>query len=118
MAHFVNITVTRRLLSDGYKVPDYLQIGKWPSVEMAIDYLAWGFFLGLAFLCTAFAIDKANSKMKNLKYTLFVCGLLCLAGIIGVVLINENCWYLAPLGYGFGTIFICIEMIKLNRSFV
>ena len=28
-------------------VPFYYQIGQWPSVEMAIDYLAWGFFMGI-----------------------------------------------------------------------
>ena len=48
-AHIVNITVTRKLISEGIDVPTYFQIGFWPSVEMAIDYLAWGFFTGLAF---------------------------------------------------------------------
>ncbi len=44
-AHIVNITVTRKLINDGVNVPVYFQIGFWPSVEMAIDYLAWGFFM-------------------------------------------------------------------------
>lgn len=41
VAHIVNITVTRKLISEGIEVPTYFQIGFWPSVEMAIDYLAW-----------------------------------------------------------------------------
>ena len=48
--HIVNITVTRALISEGVDIPTYFKIGFWPSVEMAIDYLAWGFFTGLAFL--------------------------------------------------------------------
>lgn len=40
VSHIVNITVTRVLISDGIEVPAYFQIGFWPSVEMAIDYLA------------------------------------------------------------------------------
>lgn len=39
-AHIVNITVARTLISEGADVPAYFQIGFWPSVEMAIDYLA------------------------------------------------------------------------------
>ena len=53
VAHIVNITVTRTLISEGVDVPTYFQIGFWPSVEMAIDYLAWGFFTGLAFCASA-----------------------------------------------------------------
>ena len=39
VAHIVNITVTRRLISNGINVPDYFRIGYFPSVEMAVDYL-------------------------------------------------------------------------------
>ena len=48
-AHIVNISVTRNLIKNGINVPTYFQIGFWPSVEMAIDYLAWGFFWDLHF---------------------------------------------------------------------
>ena len=47
LAHFVNITVTRYLETNGVNVPDYFKIGQFPSVEMAIDCLAWGFFMDL-----------------------------------------------------------------------
>ena len=62
VAHIVNITVTRRLISNGINVPDYFRIGCWPSVEMAVDYLGWGLFVGLAFLCIAISI---NNKKYN-----------------------------------------------------
>ncbi len=116
VAHFVNLTVTNPLIKSGVVVPTYLQIGQWPSVEMAVDYLAWGFFMGMAFLSSSLAVSKENRRLKTLKNTLSISGLLCLAGILGVVLINENCWYIAPIGYGIGTLIVCIELIMLERK--
>lgn len=72
-AHFVNLTVTRPLINKGIEVPEYLQIGQWPSVEMAIDYLAWGFFMGLAFICTSLAISN-EYHLKKLKVTILCVG--------------------------------------------
>ena len=105
VAHFVNIAVTRPLISQGINVPTYFQIGYWPSVEMAVDYVAWGFFCGLAFLCVAVGIK--NSMYKRLKITSLVCGLLCLLGFFGSLFIHENCWYIAIWGYGIGFIVLC-----------
>lgn len=116
LAHFVNITVTRNLIAEGINIPTYLQIGYWPSVEMAIDYLAWGFFMGLAFLMTAFALLREGGVLKRLKITLLVCGILCLTGFFGAVVINENLWYLAPMGYGAGTIVLCIETLLDSKN--
>ena len=107
VAHFVNIAVTRPLISQGVDVPTYFQIGYWPSVEMAIDYVAWGFFCGLAFLCVALGVK--NSMYKRLKITSLVCGLLCLLGFFGTLFIHENCWYIAIWGYGIGFIVLCIQ---------
>ncbi len=114
VAHIVNITVTRRLISDGLNVPDYFKIGFWPSVEMAVDYLAWGFFVGLAFLCIGFAAQ--NKTKSNMRYTALVCGILCLIGFLGTIFINENLWYIAPWGYGFGTMVLCIQMLRNKNS--
>jgi len=114
LAHFVNIAVTRILLENGVEIPTYFQIGYWPSIEMSIDYLAWGLFMGLSFLVVGIAISP-KSKYKTIKNTILVCSFLCFSGFLGAVLINQNFWYLAPLGYGFGTIIICIEMIKYKQ---
>lgn len=38
----------------------------------------------------------------------------CMIGFLGTVFINENIWYAAPIGYGFGTIAICIQMIRIR----
>lgn len=50
IAHFTSIGVIRKLESQGTAVPDYFKIGASPSIEMTIDYIAWGFFMGLAFI--------------------------------------------------------------------
>ena len=113
-AHIVNITVTRRLINEGVHVPAYFRIGFWPSVEMAIDYLAWGFFTGLAFLCVGLS-GKSNDKSKRIiKLNALVCGLLCLIGFLGTVFITENIWYIAPIGYGIGTMIICIQLYSMK----
>ncbi len=115
-AHIVNITVTRRLINEGVNVPVYFRIGYWPSVEMAIDYLAWGFFTGLAFLCIGLS-GKGDVKLKRImKLTALLCGILCLIGFFGAVFINENIWYIAPIGYGIGTMVICIQMFRFNAD--
>ena len=75
VAHIVNITVTRRLISNGINVPDYFRIGCWPSVEMAVDYLGWGLFVGLAFLCIAISIN--NKKYNFIKISCLLSGVLC-----------------------------------------
>ena len=114
IAHIVNITVTRPLMSKGVDVPTYFQIGYWPSVEMAIDYSAWGFFTGLAFLCIGLATKNKNKLFQQIKATSLICGSLCLVGFFGTIFINENIWYTAPLGYGFGTIILCLQMFHLE----
>ena len=115
-AHIVNITVTRRLISDGIDVPTYFQIGQWPSVEMAVDYIAWGFFMGLAFLSISFPLADDNNAKHRIKMTSLICGILCLTGFCGALFINANLWYLAPMGYGPGLIVLCIQMMRFNSE--
>lgn len=113
-AHIVNITVTRRLINEGVPIPVYFQIGFWPSVEMAVDYLAWGFFTGLAFLCVGLSGKGSDKSKRIMKLNALVCGMLCLIGFLGTVFINENIWYIAPIGYGIGTMVICIQLYSMK----
>ena len=115
-AHIVNITVTRVLLREGIDVPTYFQIGYWPSVEMAIDYLAWGFFTGLAFLCLAIAIKDQDKGKRGIRVTVLTSGILCLIGFFGAIFINENIWYVAPMGYGIGAMIVCVQMLHWIRG--
>jgi hypothetical protein len=111
MIHWINILALNQLSSKGINIPEYFQIGKWPSVLMAIEYLGWGFFMGLAFILSGCFI-QVNTKLK--KY-LWFSGILCLLGFFGVI-INENLWYIAPFGYGIGTVIICIKILLLKTE--
>ncbi len=110
LAHVVNIAVTRRLIAEGVAVPDYFRIGCWPSAEMAIDYLAWGFFMGLAFLTIGLEIHGDEKAKKTMKATVLACSALCMVGFLGAIFVHEGLWYAAPIGYGLGPIVICIQM--------
>ena len=111
-AHIINITVTRALIREGINVPSYFQIGCWPSVEMAADYLAWGFFTGLAFLCVGLPFRNAEKAQQRIKLISLLCSTLCITGFIGGVFINENLWYIAPMGYGIGLLILCVLMFR------
>lgn len=116
VAHIVNITVTRKLMQEGVAVPPYFQIGQWPSVEMAVDYLAWGLFMGLAFLCIGVPAVAGSKSERRIRIVSLFNSILCLIGFIGAVFINENIWYLAPLGYGFGLLILCILQLNLYKE--
>lgn len=115
VSHIVNLTVTEPLMKIGVNIPEYLQIGIWPSVEMAADYLGWGLFMGLAYIFSSFGLMNED-KIKKLKITMRICGILCFLGFFGTILINENFWYIAPLGYGLGTLVVCIELLFIDKN--
>jgi hypothetical protein len=112
--HFVMLTVTRPIADSGIAVPDYFLIGKWPSVHMAIEYLAWGFFMGLAFVFTALALNREELRIE--KITIMICGLLCIAGLTGPILSIESLWFISVAGYAIGTPVICIQMIHYYKK--
>ena len=109
-AHFTSIGVVRPLAERGEAIPEYFKIGTFPSIEMTLDYTAWGFFMGAAFIIMFMGI-----KDKGLRIISLVCGLLCLIGFTGSFF-NENLWYAAPFGYGFGFIAMCIYVLKKGAS--
>lgn len=114
-AHFINLTVTRVLVDKGFDVPLYYQIGQWPSVEMALDYLAWGLFLGLALIFTAISIPKG--KFSAFKGMSFASGIMCLIGFMGPVIGITELWYISVMGYTVGFIILCvINLCKLKNS--
>ncbi|MBR6095167.1 MAG: hypothetical protein IKP92_09145 [Lachnospiraceae bacterium] len=115
-AHIINITVTRKLMAEGVEVPSYFQIGQWPSAEMAVDYLAWGLFMGLALLCIGMPILENDKRRKAMKIVALISGILCISGFCGAVMINENIWYIAILGYGIGIPVLCFQMSQRTKS--
>ena len=113
IAHIVNINSIRNI-KEGINIPEYLKIGNNLSYVTIIEYLGWGIFLGLAFLFSSFGIAN-KQELKYIKLTLFVNSCLCIFGFFGWVIINENLWYIASLGYGFGTLVLCIELLIYEK---
>ena len=110
IAHFTSIGVVRPLAAQGEAIPEYFKIGTFPSIEMTLDYTAWGFFMGAAFFMLFLGI-----KDKSLRILSAVCGVLCFMGFAGSFF-NENLWYAAIFGYGFGFLIMCILVLKKLRG--
>lgn len=106
IAHFTSIGVVRVLSAKGEIIPDYFKIGFFPSLEMTLDYTAWGLFMGFAFLLLFLGISD-----KILRIFSISCSMLCFIGFIGSFFF-EYLWYPAPLGYGFGFLMMCIYILK------
>lgn len=105
VAHFTSIGVIRKLVAQGKAIPDYLRIGYFPSVEMTLDYIAWGFFMGFSFLNLFLGV-----RNKPLGMISITCSVLCFMGFVGSFFL-EYLWYPAPLGYGFGFLILCIFVL-------
>jgi len=114
IAHTINLTSIQNI-KNGINIPDYLQIGKNLSFVTSIEYSGWGIFLGLAFLFSSSGIEN-KQELKPLKITLFTCSCLCIIGFFGWLIINENLWYIASIGYGIGAVIICIELLLMGKT--
>ena len=114
IAHAISLNSIYNI-KNGIEIPDYLYIGKHSSYITPIEYLGWGIFLGLSFLCSFFGIEN-EQKLKHLKITLLVCSCLCFSGFFGWLIINENLWYIGSMGYGIGTIVMCIELLIYQKK--
>lgn len=79
------------------------------------DTLAWGFFMGLAFIFTSLALPSKIAKLNKIKRTIMICGCLCLLGLIGPILNVMFLWLFAVVGYGIGTPIICIQLILFYK---
>ena len=109
-AHFTSIGVVRPLAAQGENIPDYFRIGTFPSLEMTVDYTAWGFFMGLAFISLFLGIKNRALKMMSL-----ICGILCFVGFTGSFFL-DFLWYPAILGYGLGFLIMCIYLCMSQKS--
>ena len=110
LVHIINLTI----ICNKINVPNHFQLGKMPSIITLTEYFGWGIFMGLAFMFSSIGIEN-EIKLRPIKITLLICSILCFISFFGS-LINENLWYIAPLGYGIGTLIICIENLLLERN--
>ncbi len=112
--HFVQLAVARRLPVEAVLESSVLRVYPWPSISLAIDFLAWDFFLGLALLlmAPAFAGGRLQTAVRG---AITLSGALCAAGFLGPLLGNMRLQMLAIAGYAFGVPVSCVLLAILFR---
>ncbi len=82
---YVALTVVKQSLSMGNTSGlQWFMPYHWPSVMLAVEFLAWGFFFGLACLCLA-PVFRAGRLESAIFWTLIATGVLSLLAAFGQV---------------------------------
>ena len=101
---YVALTVVRQSIAMG--ITDglnwFMPYG-WPSVMAAIEVLAWGFFLGLAFLSLAPVFRKGKFELA-IFWTLIISGMFALIAVLGQVMNSVVLNMLGIIAWGPGLI--------------
>jgi hypothetical protein len=103
---YVALTVVRQSMDMG--ITDglnwFMPYG-WPSIMAAMEVLAWGFFLGLAFLFLAPIFRKGKLELA-IFWTLIISGILALVAVLGQVLNSVVLNMLGIIAWGPGLIIL------------
>mgnify|MGYP007106202940 CR=1 FL=1 len=101
---YVALTVVRQSMDMGITdgLSWFMPYG-WPSIMAAIEVLAWGFFLGLAFLFLAPVFRKDRLELA-IFWTLILSGLLALVAVLGQVINSVILNMLGIVAWGPGLI--------------
>ena len=122
---YVGLTVVRQSIASGNTdgLQWFLPYG-WPSIMLAIEFLAWGFFFGLACLCLAPVFT--NGKLEHaISWALLATGALSLIACLGQ-LIGSNGLTFSPftlagtIGWGPGltsSVILLVVWIKRGGEF-
>jgi hypothetical protein len=101
---YVALTVVRQSMDMG--ITDglnwFMPYG-WPSIMAAMEVLAWGFFLGLAFLSLAPVFRKGKTELA-IFWTLIISGFFSLIAVLGQVLNSAIVNMLGIIAWGPGLI--------------
>jgi len=89
----------------------------WPSIMAAIEVLAWGLFLGLAFLSLAPAFSKGKLDLA-IFWTLIISGICSLVAVLGQIMNSAILNMVGIVGWGPGliTLFIFISIWFKNSA--
>ena len=96
--HFVILTVSRSLASDGFPWTTQFFSFVWPSVTYALDILAWDLFFALSMICASAVFRKGRLEGAT-RALMVISGILSLAGFIGVALADMNLRNIGIIGY-------------------
>ena len=113
--HFASLTVGRQIDSKVFPLlSQQLSFGQWPTVALALDLLAWDFFLGLSMLLAGSAF-KGDGLPNRVRVSMIVTWMFCLAGTLGPSLGNMHIQYLGIAGYAFALPVACVLLAMLFR---
>jgi hypothetical protein len=85
----------------------------WPSVIYALDIAAWDLCLGIALLLAA-PVFPPGPRSGPIRRGLVVSGVLCLAGLLGVILNNMSVRNIGIAGYA---VVLPVVMLLMGRLF-
>ncbi len=112
--HILQLAVARRLPADAVIELAVLRVYPWPSMSLAIDFLAWDLFLGLALLFAAPAF--AGGRLQTaVRAAMTLGGALCVFGFLGPLLGVMRLQLLAIGGYAFVLPIACALLAILFR---
>jgi hypothetical protein len=119
---YVGLTVVKQSLASGNTNGlQWFLPYSWPSVMLALEILAWGFFFGLACLCLAPVFMNGRLE-RAIFWTLILTGILSLLAALGQV-IGSNALSFTPytfagmMGWGPGlTTSVALLVIWFHRK--
>ncbi len=85
------------------------------SVMSAIELLAWSFFLGLAFIFTAFSFDRTRLD-RSLFWVCLVSGVLCLVSTLAPLTGIQLFFLLGIPAWGPGFILLCALLLARFKA--
>lgn len=113
---YVALTVVRQSMDMG--VTDglnwFMPYG-WPSIMAAMEVLAWGFFLGLAFLFLAPVFRKGKLELA-IFWTLIVSGIFSLIAVLGQIMNSVVLNLLGIIAWGPGLVLLFSLMASWFRN--
>jgi hypothetical protein len=104
--HFVALTVGRQI------TPRTMFQFSWPSIVLALDLLAWDFFLGLSLLFAA-PVFRGDRQRDTIRIVMYVNAVLCLCGTVAPL--SGHMWLQlsAITGYAFVLPVNCVLLARL-----
>jgi hypothetical protein len=109
--HFANLTVGRQLAGEEPELAHQLSFG-WPTVNLALDLLAWDLLLGIALLFAA-PVFRSGRRSDAVRRTAYAAGALCLVGLIGPLSGRMEFQLAAIAGYAFVMPVLCVMIARL-----
>lgn len=113
---YIAMTVVRQSIALGIRdgLNWFMPYG-WPSVMAAMEILAWGFFLGLAFIFLSFAF-RIGRLERAIFWTLLLSGIFSLIAVLGQIVNSTVLNMLGIIAWGPGLILLFLLLASWFRS--